>query len=300
MLFCYFNKNSVGHESHSATKTSGHGATEENQWLDDGAYLKVSIGCHRPKIGINGQTDIAWNGPIEEVARSQALEDEGLLSHLGIQAIEGFEVSEVDPDYPNFKRGGFGGGPICQMNFILESEKGHGIVSGITLAQISPFGFIYRLCFLWVYLIEIKNDVAGVIDSSLIRLITSRSSRYNRVERVYGNHTVNMLNDCKQERVDDCSKEELTRIPIWVKLLDVPIQVFEEDGISLIATFIGKPVMLDSYTSSMCNDSWGRSSFARCLIEVNSEADLVDIVTIGESSLCEDDFTKEIIRVEYE
>nr|GEW22733.1 hypothetical protein [Tanacetum cinerariifolium] len=71
-------------------------------------------------------------------------------------------------------------------------------------------------------------------------------------------------------------KEESTRIPIWVKLHDIPLQVFEEDGISLIATFIGKPVMLDSYTSSMCRDSWGRSSFARCLIQVNSEVDLVD------------------------
>ncbi|GJX67909.1 zinc knuckle CX2CX4HX4C containing protein [Tanacetum coccineum] len=69
-------------------------------------------------------------------------------------------------------------------------------------------------------------------------------------------------------------KEELTRIPIWVKLHDVPIQVFEEDDISLIATFIGKPV--------------------------NSEADLVDVVTIGIPSLSEDDFTKETIRVEYE
>ncbi|GJW04131.1 zinc knuckle CX2CX4HX4C containing protein [Tanacetum coccineum] len=95
-------------------------------------------------------------------------------------------------------------------------------------------------------------------------------------------------------------KEELTRIPIWVKLHDIPIQVFEEDGISLIDTFISKPVMLDSYTSSMCNDSCGRSSFARCLIEVNSEADLVDVVTIGIPSLNRDDFTKEIIRVEYE
>ncbi|GJX11881.1 hypothetical protein Tco_0201740 [Tanacetum coccineum] len=37
---------------------------------------------------------------------------------------------------------------------------------------------------------------------------------------------------------DELLKEELTRIPIWVKLHDVPIQVFEEDGISLIATFI--------------------------------------------------------------
>nr|GEW57109.1 hypothetical protein [Tanacetum cinerariifolium] len=52
-------------------------------------------------------------------------------------------------------------------------------------------------------------------------------------------------------------KEELTRIPIWVKLHNVPIQVFKEDG---------------------------KSSFAWCLIEVNSEADLVDVVTIGGES----------------
>ncbi|GJU60357.1 zinc knuckle CX2CX4HX4C containing protein [Tanacetum coccineum] len=93
-------------------------------------------------------------------------------------------------------------------------------------------------------------------------------------------------------------KDELTRIPIWVKLHDIPLQVFEEDGISLIATFIGKPIMLDSYTSSMCKDSWGRSSFARFLIEINSEADLVDVVTIGIPSLTGDDFTKETIRVD--
>ncbi|GKC51261.1 zinc knuckle CX2CX4HX4C containing protein [Tanacetum coccineum] len=70
-----------------------------------------------------------------------------------------------------------------------------------------------------------------------------------------------------------------------------------EDGISLIATFIVKPIMLDSYTSSMCKDSWGRSSFARCLIKVNLEADLVDVVTISIPSLTGDDFTKETIRV---
>ncbi|GJU48733.1 zinc knuckle CX2CX4HX4C containing protein [Tanacetum coccineum] len=49
-----------------------------------------------------------------------------------------------------------------------------------------------------------------------------------------------------------------------------------------------------------CFEEDGRSSFARCLIEVNSEADLVDVVTIGIPSLSEDDFTKETIRVEYE
>ncbi|GKB85326.1 zinc knuckle CX2CX4HX4C containing protein [Tanacetum coccineum] len=95
-------------------------------------------------------------------------------------------------------------------------------------------------------------------------------------------------------------KEELTRIPIWVKLHDVPIQVFEEDGISLIATYLGKPIMLDSYISAMCKDSWGRSSFARCLIEINSETDFKESITIGIPELDGPGFIKETIRVEYE
>ncbi|GKA11906.1 zinc knuckle CX2CX4HX4C containing protein [Tanacetum coccineum] len=76
-------------------------------------------------------------------------------------------------------------------------------------------------------------------------------------------------------------KEELTRIPIWVKLHDVPLQVFKEDV-------------------PCVRIRGGRSSFAWCLIEVKSEADLVDSVTIGIPSLTGDDFTKETIRVEYE
>ncbi|GJS31465.1 RNA-directed DNA polymerase, eukaryota [Tanacetum coccineum] len=39
--------------------------------------------------------------------------------------IEGFGVSEVDPNDPNFKSGEFGGGPICQINFIPKSERVH-------------------------------------------------------------------------------------------------------------------------------------------------------------------------------
>nr|GFC03219.1 zinc knuckle CX2CX4HX4C [Tanacetum cinerariifolium] len=70
-----------------------------------------------------------------------------------------------------------------------------------------------------------------------------------------------------------------------------------ENGVSLIATFIGKPVMLDLYSSFMCNESWGRSNFAQCLIEVKLEADIVDVVTIGIPSLYEDGFTKKTIGV---
>nr|GEW69078.1 hypothetical protein [Tanacetum cinerariifolium] len=43
-----------------------------------------------------------------------------------------------------------------------------------------------------------------------------------------------------------------------------------------------------------------KSSFDWCLIEVNSKADLVDVVTIGIPSLSGDCFTKETVHVEYE
>ncbi|GJV13950.1 putative reverse transcriptase domain-containing protein [Tanacetum coccineum] len=76
--------------------------------------------------------------------------------------------------------------------------------------------------------------------------------------------------------------------------------VFEKDGISLITSYLGKPSMLDSYTTTICKESWGRSSVARCLIEINSEAEFTESITIGIPELEGPGFIKETIRVEYE
>ncbi|GJV27530.1 zinc knuckle CX2CX4HX4C containing protein [Tanacetum coccineum] len=82
-------------------------------------------------------------------------------------------------------------------------------------------------------------------------------------------------------------KEELTRILVWVKLHDVQLQVFSKDGISLIATQISKAIMLDSFTSSMCIDSWDRSIFARCLIEVKDDEEMVRVEYEWKPPCCE-------------
>ncbi|GJT29468.1 retrotransposon protein, putative, ty1-copia subclass [Tanacetum coccineum] len=75
--------------------------------------------------------------------------------------------------------------------------------------------------------------------------------------------------------------------------------VFSEDGISLIATQIGKSIMLDSFTSSMCIDSLGQNNFARCLIEVKADEVLKDSITMGILLPASLGFYKETIRVEY-
>ncbi|XP_021996266.1 uncharacterized protein LOC110893467 [Helianthus annuus] len=95
-------------------------------------------------------------------------------------------------------------------------------------------------------------------------------------------------------------KEDIKVILVWVKLHEVPLEAFTEDGLSLIASRIGTPKMLDSYTATMCAESWGRSSFARALIEVKAECELKKEVTIAIPNMDGNGHSKVPIRVEYD
>jgi hypothetical protein len=100
---------------------------------------------------------------------------------------------------------------------------------------------------------------------------------------------------------DSClSKQDITSIPVWVDLYDVPLVAFTEDGLSRIASKIGKPKMLDSYTSQMCTSSWGRHSFARALIEIDAKDKLKDELIIAIPDLLGESFSKQVIKIEYE
>nr|GEU53929.1 reverse transcriptase domain-containing protein [Tanacetum cinerariifolium] len=66
-------------------------------------------------------------------------------------------------------------------------------------------------------------------------------------------------------------KDVVTKVPIWVKLHIVPLVAYSEDGLSIIDTQIGKPMMLDAHTSSMCGDALGHINFSSALIEVSVE-----------------------------
>ncbi|GJZ07386.1 copia protein [Tanacetum coccineum] len=71
-------------------------------------------------------------------------------------------------------------------------------------------------------------------------------------------------------------KKDVSTISIWVKLHGIPVTAFSEDGMSDIATKLCTPLMLDSYTANMCMQSWGRSSYARPMIELRADVELKD------------------------
>ncbi|GJY83695.1 putative reverse transcriptase domain-containing protein [Tanacetum coccineum] len=66
-------------------------------------------------------------------------------------------------------------------------------------------------------------------------------------------------------------KEDVGTIPVWVKPHGVPVTSFSEDGLSAIATKLGTPLMLDSYTSDMSMQSWGRCACCKFFIRVQEE-----------------------------
>lgn len=95
-------------------------------------------------------------------------------------------------------------------------------------------------------------------------------------------------------------KEEITRIPVWVKLHKVPLVAYTEIGLSLIGSKIGRPIILDAYTSNMCLDLWGRNTFARALIEVSSHQALMDSLVVAIPLVDEPGHSLVTIDVEYE
>nr|GEW91022.1 hypothetical protein [Tanacetum cinerariifolium] len=80
----------------------------------------------------------------------------------------------------------------------------------------------------------------------------------------------------------------------------VPFSAFSEDGLSSIATKLGTPLMLESYTSDMCMQSWGRSSYARVMVELRADVELKDNIVMTMPKITREGHYTCSVRVEYE
>ncbi|KAF5771864.1 putative transcription factor interactor and regulator CCHC(Zn) family [Helianthus annuus] len=95
-------------------------------------------------------------------------------------------------------------------------------------------------------------------------------------------------------------KDGIKSVPVWVKFHNVPIAVYTDDGLSLLASKIGIPKRLDNYTADMCIDNWGRSSFARAMVEISADKELKDHIVVAVPKLVEEGYVLEEVKVEYE
>nr|GEW96020.1 hypothetical protein [Tanacetum cinerariifolium] len=75
---------------------------------------------------------------------------------------------------------------------------------------------------------------------------------------------------------------------------------FSKDGLSVIPTNLGTPLMLESYTYDMCNQSWGMSSYARAMVEIREDVELNNTIMVAMPKHIGEGFYTCKFSVEYE
>ncbi|XP_028111016.1 uncharacterized protein LOC114309476 [Camellia sinensis] len=78
------------------------------------------------------------------------------------------------------------------------------------------------------------------------------------------------------------SKEDKKTIPVWVKFFNVPLEYWDRDGLSRIASAVGVPLFMDQLTSS-----GSRISFARVCVDIPTTSAFPDsfALTSGDDSV---------------
>ena len=80
-------------------------------------------------------------------------------------------------------------------------------------------------------------------------------------------------------------RPEPTKAPVWVKIMHIPLEAWNVEGISRIASMIGNPIIMDRITTAMCNRANGRANFARVLVEIDAQKGLMETIDVCYKSL---------------
>ncbi|KAJ9556064.1 hypothetical protein OSB04_010678 [Centaurea solstitialis] len=79
-------------------------------------------------------------------------------------------------------------------------------------------------------------------------------------------------------------KPEPKKVPLWVNIFGLPLDVWDFEIISYIASVVGEPISVDRYTEEMCETKAGRANFARVLVNASADYELpteIDAIILG-------------------
>ncbi|GKA46942.1 RNA-directed DNA polymerase, eukaryota, reverse transcriptase zinc-binding domain protein [Tanacetum coccineum] len=75
-------------------------------------------------------------------------------------------------------------------------------------------------------------------------------------------------------------KVDATKILVWAKLINIQLEAWSKEGISALASSLGKPLRMDNVTAQICKDGKGIADFARVLVEFDASKGLKDEICV--------------------
>ena len=62
--------------------------------------------------------------------------------------------------------------------------------------------------------------------------------------------------------------------------MNIPMEACSKEGISAMASCLGKPKMMDSMIAKVCQLGVGRSNYARVLVELDAKVGMREVIKI--------------------
>ena len=93
---------------------------------------------------------------------------------------------------------------------------------------------------------------------------------------------------------------EPEHIPIWIKLCQIPLEAWTTKGISALASRVGKPMVMDAMTNTMCKMGVGRVGYARILVEASAKKELPEVIEVVYRNEQKEKVCRKIVKVEYD
>nr|KAJ0226815.1 hypothetical protein LSAT_V11C100000080 [Lactuca sativa] len=94
-------------------------------------------------------------------------------------------------------------------------------------------------------------------------------------------------------------KDQHDKVPVWVKIFNVPLEYWNGTGLSHIAWEIAKPLDVDAHMDKMCQEHWGRPAFMRILIEMSAATEWLKEVQVYSSDLTSGERIISKCKIEY-
>nr|GEV18552.1 hypothetical protein [Tanacetum cinerariifolium] len=103
------------------------------------------------------------------------------------------------------------------------------------------------------------------------------------------NFRLTMINDTGVEVVvfDDVvvkkrrmQKSEHSKLPIWVRMTDDPLEACSIDGISALASRLGNHLIMDIATTNVCHNGMGGLDYARVLVEMDVKKEFKKVIEV--------------------
>ncbi|GJT76140.1 zinc knuckle CX2CX4HX4C containing protein [Tanacetum coccineum] len=95
-------------------------------------------------------------------------------------------------------------------------------------------------------------------------------------------------------------KIEPATVPLWIRMSNVPLEAWTTKGISALASRVGKPMVMDQITGTLCKEGMGRFRFARVLVEVSASKPLPNEIEVVYKNGLNEEICREIVKVVYD